>query len=77
MNCGMIATGNHIYFDSLRDAPPRRPGNEFCAVKNDAKSSVSGSNDTAPCNRCVGGVMTPPYIGVWVYYAKQQFLSAN
>jgi len=21
LNCGMIATGNHGYFDSLRDAP--------------------------------------------------------
>ena len=29
MNCGKIATGNHIYFDSLRYAPPRRRTNKY------------------------------------------------
>ena len=75
MNCGMIATGNHIYFDSLRDAPPRRSGSDFYSVNNDANRHVSSSNDTAQSNRCVGGVMTPPYIGVYVYAVKQQFIS--
>ena len=73
MNCGMIATGNHIYFDSLRDAPPRRSGNEFHMVENNAKCSVSGSNETSQFNRCIGGVMPPPYIDVFVYAAKSQF----
>jgi hypothetical protein len=56
----MIATGNHGYFDSLRDAPPRR--------------ALTGSSGIILLNRhwphriqhiryryCVGGVMTPPY----------------
>ena len=68
---GVIATGNHVHCDSLRDAPPRRSGNEFYAVKNDREFNISGSNDTAHCNRCVGGVMTPPYNDVWNSQAKQ------
>ena len=32
LNFGMIATGNHVYFDSLRGAPLRRPGMIFAQV---------------------------------------------
>ena len=43
INCGMIATGNHVYINSLRGAPPPGEGSGFAA-----KTTFSISSKETP-----------------------------
>ena len=48
LHYGMIATGNHGYFDSLRDAPPRRALAEVSGENFAVRYQVSMSLRTSP-----------------------------
>ena len=55
--------------------PPIRLDN--CPAEIGAKTIVFGIIQTLNHCYCVGGVMTPPYDGVWNSYAKLQFILLN
>ena len=42
-------------------------------VQNSAKREILDKTNLFPFRQCVGGVMTPPYNGVWNSYAKRSF----
>ncbi len=62
INCGMIATGNHIYLDSLRGAPPSLSENSTSMGEFSAKIGVY--MDFTPSRGEIhdGRVKTRPYI---------------